>query len=345
MVRDGACDLKRYLMLRIAVMPVLLFGIASLVFLVSRMTPGDPLVTIVGERNLNNPEIVAAAKQRWGLDQSGFEQYVKYVKNLLHGDMGTSFSTRQSVTHDLWQRLPATLELTFVALALGVTIGLALGVLAARTRNRMPDHLSRFFALIGSSMPAFWAGLILLFIFYAKLGWLPGPGRIDPRGIAPDKVTGFYTVDSLLMGDFELFKDSVMHLVLPASVLGWGVVGIVSRLVRASLLDELSMDYVRVARAMGLRERTVVDSHALRNALLPTITIVAFTFAFLLTGAVLTETVFSWPGVGSYAVDASRNLDYPAIIGVTLLGGTAFLMTNLVSDIAYAFADPRIRLS
>jgi peptide/nickel transport system permease protein len=142
-----------------------------------------------------------------------------------------------------------------------------------------------------------------------------------------------------------LFKDSVMHLILPASVLGWGVVGIVSRLVRASLLDEFSIDYVRVARAMGLRERTVVNTHALRNALLPTITIVAFTFAFLLTGAVLTETVFSWPGVGSYAVDASRNLDYPAIIGVTLLGGTAFLVTNLLSDIAYAFADPRIRLS
>ena len=155
----------------------------------------------------------------------------------------------------------------------------------------------------------------------------------------------FYTIDSLLTGDFATFKDSVLHLVLPASVLGWGVVGIVSRLVRASLLDEFSMEYVRVARAMGLRERTVVNTHALRNALLPTITIVAFTFAFLLTGAVLTETVFSWPGVGSYAVSASRKLDFPAIIGVTILGGVAFLITNLVSDIAYALADPRIRLS
>ncbi len=337
--------MKRYLLLRIAVMPFLLFGIASLVFLVSRLTPGDPLVTIVGERNLNNPEIVAAAKARWGLDQSGFEQYLHYMRNLVRGDMGTSFTTRQSVTHDLWLRLPATLELTFVALAIGVIAGIGLGVLAARTRNRMPDHVSRFFALIGSSLPAFWAGLILLFIFYAKLGWLPGPGRIDPRGVAPDKVTGFFTVDALIEGDLSLFKDAVMHLILPASVLGWGVVGIVSRLVRAALLDEFSIDYVRVARAMGLRERTVVNTHALRNALLPTITIVAFTFAFLLTGAVLTETVFSWPGVGSYAVDASRNLDYPAIIGVTLLGGTAFLVTNLLSDIAYAFADPRIRLS
>jgi ABC-type dipeptide/oligopeptide/nickel transport system permease component len=326
-------------------MPFLLFGIASIVFLVSRMTPGDPLVTIVGERNLNNPEIVAAAKTKWGLDQSVLQQYIAYMKNLLHGNMGTSFTTRQPVVHDLWQRLPATLELTIYALIGGVVIGVTLGVLAARHRNKFIDHIARFFALIGSSLPAFWAGLLLLYAFYARLDWLPGPGRIDPRGVAPDKVTGFYTVDSLLMGDLSLWKDSVLHLILPACVLGWGVVGIVSRLVRASLLDEFSMDYVRVARAMGLRERTVVNTPALRNALLPTITIVAFMFAFLLTGAVLTETVFSWPGAGSYAVDASRNLDYPAIIGVTLLGGTAFLFTNLVSDIAYAFADPRIRLS
>ncbi len=326
-------------------MPLLLFGIASIVFLVSRLTPGDPLITIVGERNLNNPEIVAAAKSRWGLDQSVVQQYVHYMRNLLHGDMGTSFTTRQPVVHDLWQRLPATLELTTYALLGGVTVGVVLGVLAARHRNKIVDHVARFFALMGSSLPAFWAGLLLLYVFYARLGWLPGPGRIDPRGVAPHKVTGFLTFDSLLQGDLSLFKDAALHLILPATVLGWGVVGIVSRLVRASLLDEFSMDYVRVARAMGLRERTVVNQHALRNALLPTITIVAFTFAFLLTGAVLTETVFSWPGVGSYAVNASRNLDYPAVIGVTLLGGTAFLLTNLVSDIAYAFADPRIRLS
>lgn len=326
-------------------MPFLLFGVASVVFLVSRLTPGDPLVTIVGERNLNNPEIVAAAKARWGLDQSIVQQYFSYMKNLLRGDMGTSFTTRQGVVDDLWLRLPATLELTFFALLGGVTVGIVLGVLAARHRNKFVDHIARFFALLGSSLPAFWSGLLMLYVFYARLGWLPGPGRIDPRGVAPDKVTGFYTIDSLLQGDLAMFSDSFKHLILPATVLGWGVVGIVSRLVRASLLDELSIDYVRVARAMGLRERTVVNTHALRNALLPTITIVAFTFAFLLTGAVLTETVFSWPGVGSYAVDASRNLDYPAIIGVTLLGGTAFLFTNLISDIAYAFADPRIRLS
>jgi peptide/nickel transport system permease protein len=326
-------------------MPLLLLGIATIVFVVSRLTPADPLVSIVGERNLTNPVVVAAAKARWGLDRSVVVQYFSYMKNLLHGDMGVSFSTRRPVLSDLADRLPATLELTFVALTIGVVVGVGLGVLAARRRNKLTDHVARVFALIGSSLPAFWAALLLLYIFYARLGWLPGPGRFDPRGTPPGKITGFYTVDALLHGDFGAFKDSLMHLVLPASVLGWGVVGIVSRLVRASLLDEFSMDYVRVARAMGLRERTVVNQHALRNALLPTITIVAFAFAFLITGAVLTETVFSWPGVGGYAVDASRKLDFPAIIGVTILGGVAFLVTNLISDIAYAFADPRIRLS
>jgi peptide/nickel transport system permease protein len=333
------------LLKRIAVMPLLLFGIATLVFVVSRLTPADPLVSIVGERNLNNPEVVAAAKKQWGLDQGVFVQYLKYMQNLLHGNMGTSFTTRQPVASDLWDRLPATLELTFVALAVGVTLGVGLGLLAARHRGGIVDGFARFVALLGASLPAFWAGLIVLYVFYARLGWLPGPGRLDPRATPPDRITGFYTIDSLLDGDLSTFHASVQHLILPAAVLGLGVVGIVTRLVRASLLDEFSMEYVRVARAMGLRERTVVNTHALRNALLPTITIVAFTFAFLLTGAVLTEIVFSWPGVGSYAVEASRRLDYPAIIGVTILGGTAFLITNLLSDVAYAFADPRIRLS
>jgi len=326
-------------------MPLLLAGIATLVFVISRLTPADPLVSIVGERNLNNPEVVAAAKAQWGLDQSVFVQYVKYMKNLLHGDMGTSFTTRQPVTSDLLDRLPATLELVICALILGVTVGVSLGILAARHRGTFIDGIARFFALLGASLPAFWAGLVLLYVFYAQLGWLPGPGWLATRDTPPSRITGFYTVDSMLHGDISTFGNAVRHLILPATVLGLGVVGIVTRLVRASLLDEFSLEYVRVARAMGLRERTVVNQHALRNALLPTITIVAFTFAFLITGAVLTETVFSWPGVGNYAVEASRRLDYPAIIGVTILGGIAFLVTNLVSDVAYAFADPRIRLS
>jgi ABC-type dipeptide/oligopeptide/nickel transport system permease component len=326
-------------------MPLLLMGIVTIAFIVSRLVPANPLVTLVGERNLGNPDIVAAAKAHWGLDQSVVQQYFKYVSNLFHGDMGTSFTTRQPVGRDLWNRLPATLELTIAALLIGVGSGVGLGILAARKRNRFPDHASRVFALVGSSLPNFWAGLLVLYVFYARLGWLPGPGRLDPRAVPPGRITGFYTVDSLLHGDLATFRDAVAHLILPAFVLGWAVTGIVSRLVRASLLDELSLEYVRVARAMGIRERTVVNTHAMRNALLPTITIVGYSFAFLITGAVLVETVFSWPGVGSYAVDASRNLDFPAIIGVSIVGGAAFLLTNLVTDITYTIADPRLRLS
>jgi peptide/nickel transport system permease protein len=337
--------MKRYLIRRIAVMPFLVLGIITMVFIVSRLTPADPLASIIGTRNLNNPTIVAAAKARWGLDQSIPVQYLKYMKNVFQGDLGTSFTTRKPVLHDLWDRLPATLELTTFALVIGVVGGVALGVLAARKRNTIFDHIARVFALIGSSLPAFWAGLLGLYIFFARLDWLPGPGRLDPRATPPGRITGFYTVDSLLHADFSSFWSAIRHLILPACVLGWGVIGIVTRLVRASLLDEFSMEYVRVARAMGLRERTVVNNHALRNAMLPTITIVGFSFAYLITGAVLTEIVFSWPGLGSYAVDASRKLDFPAVIGVSALGGAAFLLTNLITDIAYAIADPRIRLS
>lgn len=335
----------RYLLRRLAIVPLLLLGIVTLTFAVTRLTPANPLVTIVGARNIGNPVIVDAAKRRWGLDKSVPEQYVLYLRRLAVGDLGTSFQTRSPVTTDLKQRLPATLELTTVALVLGVSSGVVLGVVAARRRNKLVDHIARFFALLGSSLPAFWAALLFLYIFYARLGWLPGPGRLDPRAVAPARVTGFLTIDSVLAGNWSALWGTIRHLVLPATVLGWGVTGIVTRLVRASLLDELGSDYVRTARAMGIPERSVVGSQALRNAMLPTITIAGFSFAYLLTGAVLVETIFAWPGVGSYAVDAARRLDYPAIMGVSLLGGIAFLLTNLATDVAYAIADPRIRLS
>ena len=335
----------RYIARRVAVMPFLLLGIVTLSFIVSRAIPADPLVTLVGDRQLNNPEVVAAAKERWGLDRSGFEQYLIYVRNLARGDMGTSFRTRASVGHDLSQRFPATLELTIAAMVLGTVGGLSLGVLAAKRQNRGTDHAARLFALTGSSIPVFWAGLVLLFVFYAQLGWLPGPGRLDPRAIAPPRHTGLYTIDALIAGDWATLRDALWHLLLPAFVLGWGVMGIVSRLVRASMLDELGTDYVRTARAKGLRERNVLVGHALRNALLPTLTIIGFSFAYLITGAVLTETIFSWPGVGSYAVDAARSLDFPAIMGVSILGGFVFLLANLITDLAYAVVDPKIRLS
>jgi ABC-type dipeptide/oligopeptide/nickel transport system permease component len=335
--------MSRYIIRRLIAMPLLLLGIVSIAFLIAHFTKGDPLVSIIGERQMENELVVAAARARWGLDRSLPEQYLIYVGNLLSGDFGTSLRTKQAVATDILQRLPATLELVIAAMLAGTIVGVALGVVAARYRDRAADHWARLFALVGSSLPVFWSGLILLFVFWYKLGALPGPGRLDSRSAAPPDVTGFYTIDSLIAGDVALFGQAVAHLILPACVLGWAVMGIVSRLVRASMLDVLNQDYILAARAKGASEPRVLVNHALRNALIPTLTIIGYSFAYLITGAVLSETIFSWPGMGSYAVDAARNLDYPAIIAVTIVGGIAFLITNLVTDIAYAFADPRIR--
>lgn len=325
-------------------MPFLLLGIVTIAFILSHLTQADPLASILDERQMMNEEAVAAAKARWGLDRGLPEQYLIYVGNLLTGDLGTSFRTKRTVAADLLDRLPATLELVVAAMLVGSLIGITLGVLAARNRDRAFDHAARIFALFGSSVPVFWSGLIFLFIFSVQLDWLPGPGRLDTRSAPPPHVTGFFTVDALVAGDFATFREALVHLILPALVLGWAVMGIISRLVRASMLDVLNQDYVLMARAKGASESRVLINHALRNALIPTLTIIGFSFAYLITGAVLTETIFSWPGIGSYAVDSARSLDYPAIMGVTMIGGTAFLLTNLVTDIAYALVDPKIKL-
>ena len=326
-------------------MPFLLIGVATLVFVAARLTSADPIASLVPERLLGEEEIVAAARARWGLDKSVPEQYLIYMSNLLQGDMGTSFRTKLPVRSDLVDRLPATMELTIVALAIAAGLGIPAGILAAIRRDTWIDHLVRLLALIGASLPVFWTGLILLFIFFVTLDIAPGPGRIDLRALPPDHITGFYTIDSLLAGDFALFGDTLQHLMLPAFVLGWAVMGTIARMVRSSMLDVLGQDYVRVARAKGLAERQVVLTHALRNAMIPTVTILGVSLAALLTGAVLTETIFSWPGLGSYAVEATRTLDMPAVMGVAIFGGAMFVLANLVIDLLYGVIDPRIRVS
>ncbi|TFF23238.1 ABC transporter permease [Jiella endophytica] len=335
--------MTRTLIRRILMMPFLVLGIVTVAFMLSQITRGDPLAALIGERQMGNPTIVAAAKAKWGLDRSLPERYAIYLGNLVQGDMGTSFRTRQPVASDLSRRLPATLELVVAAVLIGGVTGVFLGVLAAKYRDTIVDTVVRLLALTGSSVPMFWLGLLVLFIFSVRLGILPGPGRLDTRTAAPEFVTGFFTIDSLLAGQFAKFREALAHLVLPASVLGWTVTGIVARLVRASMIDVMSQDFVLAARAKGAGAWRVLLNHGLRNALIPTLTILGFTFAYLITGAVLTETIFSWPGIGSYAVDAARSLDYPAIIGVTIVGGFAFLIANLLTDIAYAIVDPRVR--
>ncbi|NTT87652.1 ABC transporter permease [Tabrizicola fusiformis] len=336
--------MTRYILRRLFAMPFLVLGIVTLAFLLTSVTKGDPLTAIVSDRQMNNPEVVAAAKARWGLDRSLPERYVIYVGNLLQGDMGTSFITRRPVAQDVLYRLPATMELVTAAMIVGSVMGISLGVLAAAFRNTPIDHAARFFALFGSSIPVFWLGLALLYVFSVQWGVLPGPGRVDPRAALPPMVTGFVTIDALIALDFPLFLDALWHLILPAFVLGWAVAGTISRLVRANMLEVLGREFTLTARAKGAGEFRVIVRHALRNTLVPTLTVIGYSFAYLLTGAVLTETIFSWPGMGSYAVEAARGLDFPAIIGVTIVGGVVFLFTNLITDVAYVIANPRVRL-
>ena len=333
-----------YIVRRLLLVPLLLIGIATLTFIVSHTIPADPLATLVSERQLGNPEVVQAAREQWGLDKSLPEQYIVYLGNLATGDMGISFRTRSPVATDLKQRLPATFELAMVALFIGTVSGVVLGVVAARRRNTRIDSFTRLVALTGSSVPVFWVGGILLFILWAQLDFAPGPGRLSSRAPEPTDRTGMFTIDSLLDGDLAGFWDALSHLLLPGLVLGWVLMGTITRLVRASMLEVLDQDYIRTARAAGISERLVMRRYALRNAMLPTLTIVGLAFATLIAGSVLVEVVFTWPGIGTYAYESARSLDIPGVMGVSIMGGFIFLLANLTTDIMYAFVDPRIRL-
>jgi peptide/nickel transport system permease protein len=323
---------------------IALFGVVLVAFLIAHMVPADPLAMVLSETATKDPTIRAMYMKRWGLDRPLPEQFVIYLTNVLRGDLGESFTTRRPVLRDLRQFLPATIELSLAAILVSVVFGVPLGVGAAVHRNRSVDHVARVVSLVGSASPIFWTGLIALYFFYYLLEWAPGPGRLDTHLISPPGVTGFLLVDSLAAGEWDLFTSGLRHLVLPALVLGWFVMGIVARITRSALLEVLDTDYVRTARAKGLSESFVVGSHALRNALIPVVTITGLNFAGVLSGAVLTETVFAWPGIGRYAVTASTRLDYPAILGVTMLTAVIYIAVNLVVDVLYGVLDPRIRV-
>jgi peptide/nickel transport system permease protein len=336
--------LLTYLARRLVLAIVALFGVVLVAFLVAHMVPADPLATVLSDQATKDPSIRAAYVKRWGLDRSLPEQFWAYLTNVLRGDLGESFTSRRPVLRDLAQFMPATIELSLAALAVSLFVGLPLGVWAAVRHNRVPDHATRVVALVGAASPIFWTGLIALYVFYYVLEWAPGPGRLDTHLSYPPRVTGFLLVDSVLAGNGEVFASALAHIALPALVLGWFIMGIVSRTTRAAVLEVLVTEYVRTARAKGLGEATVVGSHALRNALIPIVTIVGLNFASLLSGAVLTETVFAWPGLGRYAVTASTRLDYPAILGVTMVTAVIYLAVNLTVDVLYGVLDPRIRV-
>ncbi len=317
--------------------------VSIVTFLLAHAVPGDPIEAVLGDRQADNPEVRAALERRWGLDKPLAVQYVYYVGNLLQGDWGESISRRTPVADELRTRVPATIELTFYALAFAIVVGVPLGIISALNHDRWPDHLARFVTLLGTSIPVFWLGLLLLYLFFYRLEWLPGPGRLNVGMKAPPTITGMVTVDALLHRDWVVYFAALKRLVLPSIVLGSFAMGIVARMLRSSLLASLGDDYVRTARAKGLGERSVVVSHAMRNALIPTVTVLGLTTAGLLAGAVLTETIFSWPGIGSFAVSAALKLDYPALLGVTLVIAIIYVFVNLLVDIVYGLLDPRIR--
>jgi peptide/nickel transport system permease protein len=318
-----------------------MIGVSIITFAISHLVPADPVVAALGDHARDDQ--IAAFRAEYGLDKPLVDQYIIYVRGLLQGNLGISIRTRRPVIDDLRDFFPATLELSLAALLVSILFGIPAGVVSSLARNRWPDNLVRVFSLLGGSLPIFWLGLILIGIFYTQLGWLPGGGRIDQFIDPPRTITGLYVVDSLLTGNWLALQSSVLHLILPAFTLGYYSTAVISRMMRSSMLEVLNQDYMRTARAKGLRERAVVVRHGLRNALIPTMTIVGVTFGSLLSGAVLTETIFSWPGLGRYATASAINLDFPAVMGVTLLAAIVYTFANLVVDLGYHLLDPRIQ--
>jgi peptide/nickel transport system permease protein len=333
--------LLSYLLRRLVGFVAVMIGISIITFSLSHVVPTDPAIVALGDHATDAQ--IDAFREKYGLNKPVPEQYWIYVTNLLQGDLGISLRTRRPVASDLHDFFPATFELSLTALILSILIGIPAGVISATTRNRLPDHVVRIVSLIGGSVPIFWLGLILIGFFYGRLGWLPGGARIDKFIPPPPHVTGLFTVDSLLAGDYKAFGSSLHHLVLPALALGYFSTAIIARMMRSSMLEVLNQQYVLAARAKGLRQGLVVWRHAARNALIPTVTTIGVTFGSLLSGAVLTETIFSWPGLGRYATNSAINLDFPAVMGVTLLAALVYTVANLMVDLGYHWLDPRIR--
>ncbi len=335
--------LYRYVLRRVLFVIPLLLGITLVAFIIANAVPADPINANLPSSQLNNPTIVAAFRAKWGLDDPPIQQYLTYLNNLLHGDLGTSIKTHQPVASDIAQFLPATIELATVGVIFGVAIGVTFGLVSAVWYNRPVDFIVRSLGLVGVSVPVFVLALIGLTVLHVQWGVVAGAGRLSARVSAPPNVTGLFTLDSLIAGQFDIFRDAVSHLVLPSLILGLYIAGLISRVTRSSLLEVLSADYIRTARSKGLRERVIILRHGLSNALLPIVTVIGLSYGNLLSGAVLTESIFAWPGIGRYMFRASTSQDFPAIMGVSILIAFIYVAVNLVVDILYYFIDPRIR--
>ena len=328
---------------RLAYLVVMLFGVATLVFILTKMIPGDPTVANLSQRALNDPEVVAAYKAKYGLDQPIFVQYVLYIKNLLKFDLGTSIRTNKPVLAELARCYPATIELALFAILLAAVFGILFGVISAIRRNSILDQAVRAVSVTGVSIPSFWFALLVLYFFYYKLHIFPGPGRLSNSFSAPATVTGLYVLDSLLEGNIPKAMDALSHLILPGTVLAAFTMGLITRTTRSNLLDVMSMDYIRTARAKGIGRVGLIVRHALGNALIPVLTVIGLGLGNLLGGMVLVETIFNWPGVGQFAYESVLSADFPSIIGVALLIALNYMIINTVVDILYGVIDPRVR--
>lgn len=315
-------------------------GVCMITFIISHLIPGDPARLLAGDRA--SDEIVQHIRQQLGLDLPLWQQFIRYVEQLLHGDLGISIRTGRPVLEDLKNFFPATLELAFCALIIALVVGVPLGVLSAVYKHRWLDHLVRLLALTGISTPAFWLGLGVIVLFYGKLNLLPGGGRLDDWLDPPARVTGFYLIDSLLSGDLDVFFNALTHLILPATTLAFVHLGIVARQIRSAMLEQLSEDYIRTVLASGLSKFTIVVRYALPNALIPSVTVLGLALGDLLYGAVLTETVFAWPGMGAYVVSSIQALDFPSVMGFAIVVSFAYVLVNLFVDLLYLLIDPRM---
>ena len=334
--------MARYVVSRLAITVVMALLATLVIFLIANTVPGDPVLAQLGDIAASNKAVVAEWRAKYGLDLPLWQRYLIFLRGLLAGDLGQSIASQRPVLADIAQFAPATLELATAGFLLALVIGIPLGILAAVRRDSWIDHLARVVSLIGVSSPTFWLAFIVLAVFYGGLEIAPGPGRLDPIAFAPKTVTGLYLVDSVIAGDWETFRDAAAHLVLPSIVLAAATLGLITRTTRASMLETIGQDYVRVARAKGLRERTIVRGHVLPNALIPVVTLGGLAYANLLTGAVMTETIFSWPGLGRYTFRSAAALDFPAIMGITLVVALVYLVINFLIDISYALLDPRV---
>lgn len=330
-----------YAVRRIALLVFVAFGVTLVTFVISQLVPGDPARLVVGPHA--RPEQVETIRREYGLDRPAPQQYLMYVTRLVRGDLGRSLRTSRPVLDDIKRHLPATLELAVVAIIAVVVLGLPAGILSAVRQDRALDHSSRLVSLAGVSMPIFWLGLLLQLLFYRHLRWLPSGGRFTQFTDFPHLKSGLFVLDSVMALDAASLLICLKHLLLPVAALSFHSMAMASRMTRAAMLEVLRQDYVRTARSKGLTERIIVYRHALKNALIPIITVLGLQFGYLLGGAFLVETIFGWPGMGLYAVESIGYLDFPAIMGATLISTMMYVLINLAVDLSYGLVDPRIK--